>query len=130
MRLLPVVLLLIVPLTGCDQFEERATRREVLKLAYRTSQFQEALERCEAPPEVLQQHQTQWEENFVAAAKWLEVEPDEIANRQKAGRDALGEDTELGCEVVLKATKISFAAADRWSARIEDGEYCTLMGCD
>ena len=53
MRLLPVFLLLALALAGCDQFAERATRREVLKLAYRTSQFQEALERCEAPPEVL-----------------------------------------------------------------------------
>lgn len=130
MRLLPVFLLLALALAGCDQFAERATRREVLKLAYRTSQFQEALERCEAPPEVLERPQSQWQDNFTAAEKWLELEPQEVADRQKAGRDALGEDTELGCEVVLKATKISFAAADRWSARIEEGEYCTLMGCD
>lgn len=125
--LLPVLLVL---LSGCSDFEERATQREILKLAYRTAQFEEALERCEAAPDVLDRHRTEWQQNFTAATKWLDLEPASIEDRQKAGREALGEDTELGCDVVLKATKISFAAAERWAARIEDGEYCSVMGCD
>lgn len=119
-----------IVLSGCGEFEERATQREILKLAYRTSQFEEALERCEAAPDVLERHRTEWQNNFTAAAKWLDLEPASIEDRQKAGREALGEDTELGCDVVLKATKISLAAAERWSARIEEGEYCSVMGCD
>lgn len=117
-------------LSACEDFQTESTRKEIYKLAFRTSQFQEALERCEAKPEVIEKHDHIWNKNFDAAAKWLEVEREVISERQKAGRDALGEDTELGCKVVLKAVKISMNAAREWADRIEEEDYCGIMGCE
>jgi hypothetical protein len=123
---LPVVALL----AGCDDYRAESTRREIYKLAFRTAQFHEALERCEADPKLLAKHERVWKENFDAAVPWLEMERADITARQDAGRLGLGEDTELGCPIVLKATKISFAAADRWANRIADEEYCGIMDCE
>jgi len=123
---LPVIALL----SGCDDFGAESTRREIYMLAFRTAQFQEALERCEADPKVLAKHEKVWNDNFAAAVPWLEMERDAIAARQDAGRQGLAADAELGCEIVLKATKISFAAADRWATRIADEEYCGIMDCE
>lgn len=120
----------VVVLSGCSDLNEERTRREVYKLAFRTAQFQEALERCDADPKVLAKHERVWRENFAAAAQWLDIDPGMIANRQEAGRNALDADTELGCEIVLKAVKVSLAAASRWADRIEEEEYCTPMGCE
>jgi hypothetical protein len=123
---LPVVALL----AGCDDYRAESTRREIYKLAFRTAQFHEALERCEADPKTLEKHEKVWKENFDAAVPWLEMERADITARQDAGRQGLSEDAELGCPIVLKATKISFAAADRWATRIADEEYCGIMDCE
>lgn len=117
-------------LAGCDDFQADSTRREIYKLAFRTAQFQEALERCEADPKVLAKHDKAWREIFEAAVPWLEMDLAAITARQEAGRQGLSDDAELGCEIVLKATKISFATADRWATRIADEEYCGIMDCE
>jgi hypothetical protein len=124
------LLSLVALLAGCDDYRAESTRREIYKLAFRTAQFHEALERCEADPKVLEKHERLWTENFNAAVPWLEMEREAITARQDAGRDGLPEDTELGCPVVLKATSISFAAAERWATRIADEEYCGIMDCE
>ncbi|MBI1397446.1 MAG: hypothetical protein GC151_15850 [Betaproteobacteria bacterium] len=124
-----LVLSATLSLQGCGDFRAESTRREIYKLAYRTAQFQEALERCDADPKVLAEHASLWKQNFTAASEWLDIDPAVIADREKAGRSALGEDTELGCKVVLKATRISLAAADRWAERISDEEYCGVIDC-
>ena len=117
-------------LSACEDFQAESTRKEIYKIAFRTSQFQEALERCEAKPEVIEKHDRIWNKNFDAAAKWLEVDREVISERQKAGREALDEDTELGCKVVLKATKISMGYARDWADRIEAENYFGIMGCE
>jgi hypothetical protein len=132
MTLLPLLssLVCLTVLAACQDMNADRTRREVFKLAYRTGQLQEALERCEAPDEVAENHAETWAGNFTAAAEWLGVAPETIAERQKAGRDALGEDASLGCDQVLAAVDVSLAAAQRWAARINSGSYCTPLGCD
>lgn len=130
MRLVLLLCPLWLSLAGCEDIQADSTRREILKLAYRTSQFQEALERCEADPTLLERHTTVWKANFDAAAKWLDIDPGLIANRQEAGRGGLPEDAELGCKIVVAASRISFDTAERWASRIEDEEYCSLMGCE
>lgn len=127
---LPLSLCLAALLAGCDEYRVESTRNEIYKIAFRTSQFQEALERCEADEKLLQDHETVWKRNFEAAVKWLEMDPAMIENRQAAGREGLSEDAEVACNIVIAASKISFDAAERWSARIEDEEYCTIAGCD
>lgn len=130
LRRLLISLPVVAVLAGCDTYGAESTRREIYKLAFRTAQFQEALERCEADPKILEKHEKVWKANFDAAAPWLEMERDDITARQEAGRQGLPEDAELGCPIVLKATKISFAAAERWAARIADEEYCGIMDCE
>jgi hypothetical protein len=129
-RLLLSSIACLMALAACQDMDADRTRREVYKLAYRTGQLQEALERCEAPDEVADNHVETWNDNFAAAAEWLGITPETIAERQQAGRDALGEDTRLGCDQVLAAVDVSLATAQRWASRINSGSYCTALGCD
>jgi hypothetical protein len=123
-------LVCLTVLAACQDMNADRTRREVYKLAYRTGQLQEALERCDAPDEVADNHAETWSDNFTAAAEWLGITPETIAERQQAGRDALGEDASLGCDQVLAAVDISLATAQRWASRINAGNYCNALGCD
>jgi hypothetical protein len=125
------LLLLTLPfLTACEDHRAELTRREIYKLAFRSAQFHEALERCEADEKVLKRHAAVWKANFDAAANWLEMEREDITKRQEAGRDGLDPEAELGCKVVLKATKVSFGIADDWAERIENEEYCGIFSCE
>lgn len=125
-RWLPLAALL----AGCGEYAAESTRREIYKLAFRTAQFHEALERCEADPKILAKHERVWKDNFDAAATWLDMDRATITARQEAGRGGLPEEADIGCEVVLKATTISYAAADRWASRIAEEEHCGIMNCD
>lgn len=131
---LPVILSLLVasclPLTGCDDYGRETTSREIYKLGFRTAQFQEALERCDADPKLIEKHDKVWKDNFDAAAKWLDMEREAITARQDAGRGGLDPEADIGCKLVIDAAKISFAAAERWADRIENEEHCGITSCE
>lgn len=117
-------------LIGC-QSREDATRNEIYKLAFRTSQLQAALERCDTGgADLLSKHASSWQQNFVQAQAWLSISQEIIAGRQTAGREALSADAEIGCEVVLTATQASLAAAGRWAVRISEKRYCGWLDCE
>ena len=90
----------------------------------------EALERCEADDKLLDENAAVWKANFDNAARWLDMERSAIAAREKAGRDGLDADAELGCKVVLEAAPISLGLAETWAERIEEEEYCGLFSCE
>ena len=124
------LLVVLLSLAGCEGYGEDATRKELLKLAFRTSQLQEALERCNAPAQTLGQHDKAWKDNFDAAAAWLGVAREQFTDRQQAGREALTDDASVGCDVVQSAVPTSLAAAQRWAGRIARRELCTPLGCE
>lgn len=132
MRLTALALLFLAlpALSGCEGHRAELTRREIYKLAFRSSQFHEALERCEADEKLLKRHAAVWKANFDAAAKWLEMEREDITKRQDAGREGLDPEAELGCKVVLKAAKVSFGIAEDWAERIENEDYCGIFSCE
>lgn len=131
---LPAVLTLSIVscllLGGCSEYGRENTSREIYMLGFRTGQFQEALERCEADPKLIARHDNAWKENFDAAAEWLEMDRAAITARQDAGREGLDPEADLGCKLVIDAAKISFAAAERWANRIEEREYCGIASCE
>ena len=127
---LSVLLATLPVLTACEDHRAELTRREIYKLAFRSGQFQEALERCEADDKLLDENAAVLKANFDNAARWLDMERSAIAAREKAGRDGLDADAELGCKVVLEAAPISLGLAETWAERIEEEEYCGLFSCE
>jgi outer membrane murein-binding lipoprotein Lpp len=116
-------------LSGCDR-QLANTRNEVWQLAFRTSQLQAALERCEVDAERLEAHASAWDEVFDAAAEWLDVERETIDARQAEGRKGLTEDAEVSCPMVTDALTTSNRAAKRWEKRVERRELCGWLTCE
>lgn len=120
----------LLTLSACTSRED-ATRNEIYKLAFKTSQLQAALERCEsAGADLIAKHTQAWQQNFVQAQAWLNITQEMIAGRQSAGRDALSAESEIGCDLVLNATQASLAAAGRWAVRISEKRYCGWIDCE
>lgn len=124
-------LIALLPMVAsCGDFWAESTGREILKLAYRSGQFQVALERCDVDEKAVSDYSARWNRNFDAAGVWLGLARETFTERQVAGREALGEDVELGCDVIGKAFPLALSLADRWHARINAREYCGPLGCD
>jgi outer membrane murein-binding lipoprotein Lpp len=116
-------------LGGCDR-QLQNTRNEVWQLAFRTSQLQAALERCEADEDKLAAHSKSWDAVFDEAAEWLDIDRDTIANRQDEGRKGLTEDAEVACALVNDALGTSLRTAKRWTRRVERQELCGWLSCE
>lgn len=128
--LLPAcALVLATTLAGCDRQLDN-TRNEVWQLAFRTSQLQAALERCETPADKLEEHADAWDEVFDDAADWLDIDRDSITARQEEGRKGLTPDAEVSCPMVSDTLAVSMKASQRWEKRVKRKELCGWLSCE
>lgn len=118
-----------VLLAGCDRQLDN-TRNEVWQLAFRTSQLQAALERCETAADKLEEHADAWDEVFDDAADWLDIDRDTITARQDEGRKGLTPEAEVSCPMVTDTLAVSMKASQRWEKRVKRKELCGWLSCE
>jgi hypothetical protein len=130
-RLLPLLLVLAcLPLSGCGEVRERSTRNEILQLAFRTAQMDQALALCDAEGKLSTEHAAAWTDAFEEADGWIGLSSESIAARRAAGREAFDGVPESACPQVRQMARASIGEAKRWGERIASKRLCSLVGCE